>query len=184
MDEIIGAIKLFAGNYAPYGYLYCKGQLLSINAYSVLFTILKTTYGGDGITTFALPDLRSRVPVGGSMGASPSVGTTVNSGEMAGETRQTLKIHEKPAHSHGIAVSNANASQAAATPTTTIATPGAVGGGVFNQTLGFNTALPNTTLNEGTVISSGSSSPHNNMQPYLGLSYIIYTGTAPDQLNP
>jgi microcystin-dependent protein len=173
MEEIMGTIKLFAGNFAPDGFLYCNGQLLQISQYTALYSLLGTTYGGNGTTTFALPDLRSRVPVGGGMGASPSTGTTVNSGEMAGETNHTLTNAEMPAHNHGIAVSNANASQAAATSGASIATPGASVGRDFNQTFGFNATAPNTILNSGTAQSSGSSMPHNNMQPYLGLSYII-----------
>jgi microcystin-dependent protein len=182
MDELMGAIKLFAGNFAPDNYFFCDGRLLTTTQYPALFSILGTTYGGNGTTTFALPDLRSRVAVGGGMGVSPTTGIEVTAGEMAGESNVLLRITEMPTHIHGIAVSNANASQASATQGSTIATPVAVVGRSFNQTLGFNTTTPNTLLNNGTAQPSGGGMPHNNMQPYLGLSYIIcWNGVYPSR---
>lgn len=88
MDDFIGAIKLFAGNYEPDGWFYCWGQLLPIQQYAALYSILGTTYGGDGRTNFALPDLRGRVPVG--VGQSPTLGTNHRAGEKWGSETITL----------------------------------------------------------------------------------------------
>lgn len=174
MDELMGTIKLFAGNFAPQGYLYCAGQLLSINQYQALYSILGTMYGGNGTTNFALPDLRSRVPVGGGMGQSPTVGSTVYLGEVAGEQKHTLIATEIPSHSHNLNVSSANATQSAATAGAAIATPGTYNSGrTFTPTLGFSTDAPNTTLNPTSIAIAGGNQSHNNMQPYVGLSYII-----------
>jgi microcystin-dependent protein len=189
MDEFIGIIKLFAGNYAPQGWAFCNGQLLSISQYQVVYAILGTIYGGDGHTTFALPDLRSRVAVGGGQGAGPGL-PSINLGAFGGEAVHTLITTEMPVHTHiaaaagnvTLSVSSANASQPNATSGATIATPGSLQGRNFVSTLGFNTATPDTTLNSASVNTSsltvnnavaGGNLPHNNMQPYLGLSYII-----------
>lgn len=88
MDEFIGSIKLFAGNYQPDGWFFCSGQLLPIQQYAALYSILGTTYGGDGHTNFALPDLRGRVPVGA--GQSPTLGTNHKTGEKWGAETVTL----------------------------------------------------------------------------------------------
>lgn len=182
MDEMMGIIKLFAGNFAPQNYFYCNGQLLPISQYSALFSLLGTTYGGDGVNTFALPDLRSRVPVGGGMGASPSTNTTVNCGDLGGETYHTLVTAEMPAHNHEIVVSNTAATQATATAGVSIATPGSGSGREFAPTFGFNTDVPNTQLNIASGMSAGGNVPHNNMQPYLGMSYIIcWAGVYPSR---
>jgi microcystin-dependent protein len=187
MDEFIGIIKLFAGNYAPQGWLFCNGQLLSISQYQALYSILGTIYGGDGQSTFGLPDLRSRVAVG--QGAGPGL-PTIALGGKGGEAVHTLLIPEIPSHTHAatatgnatLSVSSGNASQPAATAGASIATPGSLAGRSFASTLGFNTTAPDTALNSASVnVSSltvnnavtGGSLPHNNMQPYLGLSYII-----------
>lgn len=170
MDEYIGIIKIFAGNFAPRGWAICNGQLLSISQNAALFSILGTTYGGDGRTTFALPDLRGRVPAG--VGAGPGLPEVVL-GELAGEPAHTLIQTEIPAHTHSAIVSSADSSQAAATPGASIATPGTLSGRTFTATLGFNTTTPNTALNPGSIAPAGGSQPHNNMQPYLGINYII-----------
>lgn len=172
MEEYIGIIKLFAGNFAPRGWAYCNGQLMSIAQNTALFSILGTTYGGDGRTTFALPDLRSRVPVGGGMGAGPGL-PDVQLGQAGGEANHTLLVTEMPAHTHGEAVSSANASQTAATAGASIATPGTLSGRTFTATNGFNTSAPDTVLNAASITPTGGNQPHNNMQPYLGLGYII-----------
>ncbi len=169
----MGTIKLFAGNFAPQGYLYCNGALLPIQQYTALYSILGTVYGGDGINTFGLPDLRSRVPVGGGMGASPTTQTTVILGEIAGETVHTLQNNEMPQHSHGFGVSNLPASVSAPAAGATLAAPGAMSGRDFTATLGYNQEIPNTQLYQFSVMNSGGNGPHNNMQPYVGLSYII-----------
>jgi len=187
MDEFIGIIKLFAGNFAPQGWAFCNGQLLQIQQYTAVFSILGTTYGGNGQTTFALPDLRSRVPLGQGQGNGLPAFTL---GEIGGEVTHTLNTNEIPAHTHGAAVggsvsllaNSTDATQSAATAGASIATPGTLAGRTFSATYGFNTATPNTVLNAGSLNTStltvtnantGGSQPHNNLQPYLGLSYII-----------
>ena len=172
MDEYIGIIKMFAGNFAPQNWAFCAGQLMSISQNTALFSILGTTYGGDGRTTFGLPDLRSRVPVGGGMGAGPGL-PQINLGELGGEATHTLISTEMPAHTHTQTVSSANATQAAATSGASIATPGTMSGRSFTTTFGFNTSAPNTNLSPASIGMAGGSQPHNNMQPYLGVNYII-----------
>lgn len=191
MDEFIGIIKLFAGNFAPQGWAFCNGQLLSISQNQALFSILGTTYGGDGRTTFGLPDLRSRVALGGGQGAGPGL-PSIALGQQAGEATHTLTTNEMPGHTHVAAVSGSaslsvnagSASQSNATAGASIATPGTLSGRTFTPTLGFNTATPDTALNPASINTSslavtnalaGGTQPHNNMQPYLGLSYIICT---------
>lgn len=170
MDELIGTIKLFAGTFAPRGFMYCAGQLLPISQNAALFSIIGTTYGGDGRTTFALPDLRDRVPVGAGMG-NGNVGLNARLGQQGGQVTHTLTAAEMPNHSHGVVASNANASISAPVNGASIAKPGSVDGRTFNETLGFNTDAPNTELHP--TGASGGSQAHNNMQPYVGLSYII-----------
>ena len=189
MDEFIGIIKLFAGNFAPQGWAFCQGQLLPINQYNAVFALLGTTYGGNGTTNFALPDLRCCVAVGGGMGAGPGL-QDIGLGQRGGEMNHLLTQPEMPSHTHiattggsaGLKVSSANSSQGAATAGASIATPGTLNGRTFTSTLGFNTTTPDMTLNTASINTSsitvtnglaGSSQPHNNMQPYLGLSYII-----------
>jgi microcystin-dependent protein len=191
MDEFIGIIKMFGGNFAPVGWALCNGQLLQINQNAALFSILGTSFGGDGIHTFGLPDLRSRVPIGGGMGAGPGL-PTITLGQLGGEANHLLAVTEMPAHTHtgtvagsaSLNVSNANASQTAATAGASIATPGATVSRVFTATDGFNMTAPNTTLNAASISMSGmtvnnaqtgGSLPHNNMQPYQGVTYIICT---------
>lgn len=189
MDEFMGIIKLFAGNFAPQGWAFCNGQLLSISQNTALFAILGTTYGGDGRSTFALPDLRNRVGVGGGQGASPGL-QAINLGQAAGEAAHTLITAEIPNHTHAatftgnatLGVSSGNATLTNPTAGATISTPGTLSGRTFTATYGFNTSTPDTALNNASINTStlnvanagtGGSQPHNNMQPYLGLSYII-----------
>ncbi len=170
--EYVGVIKLFAGVTAPPGWAFCHGQELSISQYPALFAQLGTAYGGDGVTSFALPDLRGRVPVGA--GSGPGLPQVLH-GEKGGEAAHTLLQAELPTHSHALAVSNANASVSAPEQGNAIATPGFMSGREFIPTLGYNSAPPNTILNQQSVGSTGDSEPHNNMQPFLGLNFIICT---------
>ena len=112
-DPYIGEIILFAGNFAPRGWAFCQGQILSIAQNTALFSILGTTYGGNGQTTFALPDLRGRVPVG--TGQGPGL-PSVNLGEQAGEPAHTLIATEMPAHNHPAQADQLPAAAATAPP--------------------------------------------------------------------
>jgi len=185
----MGVIKAFAGNFAPVNYMLCQGQTLNIAQYNALFAILGTTYGGNGTSTFCLPNLCGRTLVGTGTGA----GITVTEGQLAGEANHTLIANEMPAHTHigalsggagTVKVSSANSSQSAVTAGASIGTPGTGSVRSFTPTLGFNTSTPDTALNAasigsltGTVTNqpTGGSMPHNNMQPYLGINYIICT---------
>ncbi len=176
MDEYMGMIKIFAGNFAPTGWLMCNGQLLSIAQNSALFSILGTTYGGDGITTFALPNFQSRVPIG--MGQGPGLSYR-SQGEVSGTETNTLNITNIPPHNHpaSLLVNNTDSSQGAATPGASLATPGTLSGRTFTASLGYNTATPNTVLNQASVVTVpvGQGLPVNNMQPYIAMNYIICT---------
>ena len=174
MDEFIGIIKIFAGNFAPQGWAFCNGQLLPISQYTAVFSILGTTYGGNGVSNFALPDLRGRIPLG--FGSGPGL-SNYDEGQTGGSETNALITSNLPPHTHiaQFSVSSGDATQSAATPGAAIATPGSMSGRSFAGTLGFNTATPDTLLNTSTVVNSvtGSAIPVNNLQPYLGVNYII-----------
>jgi microcystin-dependent protein len=183
MEGTIGTIILFAGNFAPRSWALCQGQLLSISQNTALFSILGTTYGGDGRTTFGLPDLRSRVPL--QQGAGPGL-SNHSLGAKAGTETNTLQVANLPAHNHvaSLNVSSANASQNVATAGSTIGTPGSLSGRTFTATEGFNTAAPNVKMNAGSVSTenTGSGTPVNNIQPSLALNYVICLfGTFPSR---
>ncbi|MES2132344.1 MAG: tail fiber protein, partial [Bacteroidota bacterium] len=120
MDEYMGMIKIFAGNFAPKGWLMCNGQILSIAQNSALFSLLGTTYGGDGVSTFALPNFQSRTPIG--MGQGPGLSYR-SQGEVSGTENNTLLLPNIPPHNHpaALSVSNADAGQGAATVGASIA---------------------------------------------------------------
>ncbi|PKH52788.1 phage tail protein [Tenacibaculum sp. Bg11-29] len=178
MDPFLGQIVLFGGNFAPRGWALCEGQLLPISQYSALFSILGTIYGGDGRTTFALPDLRGRAAI--SSGRGPGLSDR-RLGSRSGQETHTLTIPEMPSHNHSaqgtVKVSSADSTKTAATADSSIATPGAQVGRGFTATMGFNDATPDISLNAPsnsvTVNNNGGNLAHNNMQPYLTTNYII-----------
>lgn len=174
MEEFIGIVKLFAGTFAPRGWAFCQGQLLPISANSALFSILGTTYGGDGRTTFALPDLRGRVAVG--MGQGPGL-SDYREGQMGGAETTNLTENNMPSHTHTakLQVSSANATESQATSGASIGAPGYPDGRKFTNTSGFNTSSPDVGLNSESVVvgSSGGNQPVENIQPYLAMNYII-----------
>lgn len=175
MDEFIGIIKIFGGNFAPKGWAMCNGQLLQISQNSALFAILGTTYGGDGVTTFAVPNLQSRIPVG--MGAGPGLSRYVQ-GQVGGTEATTLLTQNMPAHTHAgqMAVSNLNASTPTPTATCVPAVPGTGSGRGFVATNGYIEADPNVVLTKGMSIGvTGGSMPFNNLPPYMAVNYIICT---------
>ena len=163
----MGQISLFGGNFAPRNWAFCSGQLLPISSYTALFSILGTTYGGDGRTTFGLPDLRGRVAM--SSGSGPGL-SSHTLGQKGGTETNVLNTNNLPAIP--LKVSSANASQSAATAGASIATPGAVSGRSFTPSQGFNTSTPDVTLN-GASVQGGNSAALNNMQPYQVVNYII-----------
>lgn len=184
METYMGTVMGWAPNFAPRGWAFCQGQILSIAQNSALFSLLGTTYGGNGQTTFALPDLRSRVPLG--TGQGPGLSSYVL-GQVSGTENVTLTIPEMPAHNHPaqtgnapVHVSAANADTSTPANGSSIAIPGTLDGRNFTATLGFNSAAPDVTLNPATsgpasvtVGIAGGNLPHNNIQPYLALNFII-----------
>lgn len=169
MDEYIGMVKLFAGNFAPKGWAYCYGQLMPISQYSAVFSLLGTTYGGDGVTTFALPDLRNRVPVGAGQSYPP--------GQVGGSDSVTLGVANMPPHAHtpSLMASSSNAAASVPTATSVLAAPGAPSGREFNATYGYNDSTPDITLAPTSVKEQvvGGGQPFKTMPPFLGMSYII-----------
>lgn len=169
-DELMGVIKTFAGNFPPVGYMFCNGALLSISQYSALFSILGTTYGGDGVRTFALPNLNGRVPI--SAGQS-TTGQYYELGEASGTPTNTLLASNLPSFASQLKVSSANATTAVPTSTTSIAVSGTQAGRDFLTVPSFINAAPDTMLYPQSVFFIGQNLPVNNMSPYLGVNYII-----------
>lgn len=171
MENFIGQIILFAGNFDIRGYASCNGQLLNIATNTALFSILGTTYGGNGQTTFALPDLRGRAPIGQGQGPGLSNRTL---GESSGTETTTLTTNNMPAHTHTlnlsaqVNVSDLNASSDEPTNSflTTTGNNFYASAGKAGQNLGGVSA-------SGTAQPAGGGQPFNNMQPYLVLNYQI-----------
>jgi microcystin-dependent protein len=159
-EPILGEIRLFAGNFAPRGWALCNGQLLSIAQNTALFSLLGTNYGGDGKVTFALPDLQGRVPIGqgGGVGLTPR-----DVGEAGGESTVSLIATEMPMHNH---LANCSSQQTANQP------EGAYWG-VTGRGANAYAATPASNLSPFAAQSAGGSEAHNNMQPYLGMTFII-----------
>lgn len=165
MEPFIGEIRLFAGNFAPRGWAFCHGQLIAIAQNTALFSLLGTTYGGDGRTTFGLPDLRGRVPMheGQGPGLTPHV-----LGEQSGSETVTLLSTQLPVHSHAVAATTANAtSQVARTNLPAFTYIDAV------TTLYANEDGGTVAMAPGAIASSGSGLPHENRMPTLALNFII-----------
>lgn len=155
MEPYLGEIRMVAFSFAPRGWAFCNGQVLPINQNQALFSILGTTYGGDGRTTFALPDLRSRAPI--HVGNAPLGGSN-------GEERHTLSSAEMPAHTHQ-AIANADANSA------TLTSPAGnvwANGGQAAYASGGNGSMASTAIGP-----SGDGQAHDNMSPYLVVNFII-----------
>lgn len=152
---------MFAGNFAPAGWFFCEGQLIPISENETLFNIIGTTYGGDGQSTFALPDLRGRLPV--HQGSGPGLSTRVI-GETGGTEEVTLTTAQIPAHTHPLLSNNAVANSP---------NPGNNLLGLSTQVSMFFDDIPSRSLNAASVSSVGGSQPHFNLQPYLCVSFII-----------
>lgn len=170
---MIGVIKSFAGNFAPRGFMFCNGALLSIAQNTALFSILGTTYGGDGITTFALPNLNGRAPIGtGTSGT----GQTYELGEQAGTPQTTILSMNLPSFASQLKVSNSNATTATPSASSSLAITGTQAGRDFTAVPSYiDNADPTTItpINPQSVVFIGQNLPINNMPPYLGMNYII-----------
>lgn len=164
MNAYIGSIVLFGAGFAPKGWAYCDGSLLAIQRNTALFSILGVTYGGNGTTTFALPDLRGRVAEGA--GAGPGL-SPVDLGEAGGAPTVTLTQSNLPAHNHTV---NANQTSDTTSPS------GAVYANDGRSAYNIYASTPDTTvMNPAMLGPAGSNQPFGIMQPYTGLSYIICT---------
>ena len=182
-EAYIGEVRLFAGNFEPRNWAFCRGQLIAIRQNTALFSILGTTYGGDGRTTFGLPDFRDHVGIG--VGQGPGLSARVL-GETGGEENVTLSTQDMPSHIHGVVmtdqpklkVSSSPATQTTPITGSSIAQPGFLVNGSFAPTMGVNLEEPVVELNANIDMKfrtqvSGGSIPHNNMQPYIGMNYVI-----------
>jgi microcystin-dependent protein len=164
----IGEIRIVPFGVLPSGWLSCDGQSLAIATYSDLFSVIGTLYGGDGVTSFSVPDLRGRVPIGPGQG--PGL-TSRNLGASGGIEAETLALAEMPSHAHGFRASSANG------------ITDRPGGSVFARdpaAMPEFGAVADVSLGSGAVASAGGGQPHNNMQPFLTVSYLIaYQGLLP-----
>jgi microcystin-dependent protein len=157
----IGEIRMFAGNYEPLGWMFCKGQLLPISENDTLFVLLGTTYGGDGQETFALPNLQSRFPI--HMGAGPGLTSRLIS-ETGGSEEVTLTVQQLPSHTHQALANSAGSSDS---PNGNV---WATAGGAI---LPYGAGPGNATMNAASLGLAGGNQPHDNMIPYLGINFII-----------
>ena len=152
-EPFLGEIRLMSFNFQPKGWAFCNGQLLPINQNQALFSLLGTTYGGNGVTTFALPNLQVRMPIGFS--------STHPQGEAGGETAHTLTAAEMPAHTHPVNATNL---------------PGRTGtpaGNFFAAHRGGYAEAGSAALSPSTIGSVGGSQPHENRPPFLALNFCI-----------
>jgi microcystin-dependent protein len=154
----VGEIRMFAGNFAPAGWMFCEGQLLPISENETLFQLLGTTYGGDGQSTFALPDLRGRLPL--------HQGNGFILAETGGAEEITLTVSQIPSHSHPMLSSQTAATTADPNNALLAIAP-------LPTTLAFGVDAPLTALSPTSIGAVGGSQPHTNFQPYLCVDFII-----------
>lgn len=185
MTPFLGMISIFGGNFAPRGWMYCNGQLLSISTNTALFSLLGTSFGGNGVSTFALPDLRGRVPVG--------TGTGFVLGQVSGLNAVTILSSNLPPHTHSATVtagtgsSSATLNAVSAASNTVTPTGNYLAASKAITTAQYNSSGTVVALNSGSITNVtgalpnvalstvGSSTPVSVMQPYLGVQYIIAT---------
>lgn len=165
MDPYVGEVRMFAGNYAPAGWMKCDGQMLSITQFAILYSLIGTTYGGDGQTTFALPDLRGRIPM--------HLSATHVLGESSGVESVTLTPSQLPSHSHTPQVDS---------DLGTTSSPSGINW-ASSELPNYSTETQNLVpMNAGAVASQGGGQPHDNVMPSLGVTFIISTyGIYPSQ---
>lgn len=161
-EPFVGEIRMFAGNFAPRGWAFCDGQLLAVSQNDALFSLLGTIYGGDGRTTFGLPDLRGRVPIhaGSGPGLSPR-----RLGAKAGSEKETLTVNQMPSHSHSWRASSSAAVERLPSD------------GVYAQHSASDfyrtNSSPNANMNTAVMSNVGGSRSHTNLQPFLCINFII-----------
>lgn len=152
----VGEIRMFAGNFAPAGWMFCEGQLLPISENETLFQLIGTTYGGDGQSTFSLPDLRGRLPI--------HQGNGFILAETGGVEEVTLTVGQIPAHSHPYIVSTASGTDTSPSNQVLAASP--------NVSI-YRPASPNLPMLASSISTTGGSQPHQNLMPYLCVHFII-----------
>jgi microcystin-dependent protein len=161
-EPYIGEIRMFAGNFPPAGWMFCEGQPLPISENDALFTLIGTTYGGDGQETFNLPNLASRVPI--HMGSGPD-GTNYQIGESAGTEQETLTVQQIPNHTHQLTGSQANGTEAAPA------------GGILATSTSLQpyaqVSPSDASFSANAITPVGGSQPHENTQPFLCINFII-----------
>lgn len=166
-EPFIGEIRCFGFNFAPRSWAFCNGQLLQIAQNTALFSILGTFYGGDGRTTFALPNLQGRIPM--HWGNSPG-GLDTRVGEVLGQTTVTLTANEIPAHDHAIIAAEASTVEERSVSPTNTSFVGNAKGGLIYQ---VPPVTANAPFSPRAISETGGSQAHNNMQPYLVLNFCI-----------
>ena len=169
MDPYIGEIRAFGFNFAARDWAFCNGQSMSIAQNSALFAILGTTYGGDGQTTFQLPNLQGQVPM--HWGNSQSAGLNTSIGELLGGTTITLTTQQIPQHNHTITAAEPGAAgERVAVPNSTTFV-----GNMSNRNTGWSNPPPNLSAQfaQSAISYTGNSFPHDNMQPYLAINFLI-----------
>ena len=158
-DPFLGEIRLVGFNFAPRGWAKCDGQLLSIADNDALFALIGTTYGGDGQSTFALPDFRSRMPIHQGTGSS---GTNYTMGESSGTETVTLIVNQIPTHTHPAQAQSGGGNQ-----------PGPEGNVWSSSSLNqYNSSAADSNMNPLTITPSGGSQPHDNMMPFLTITFV------------
>jgi microcystin-dependent protein len=161
-EPYVGEIRMFGGNFPPQGWAFCQGQSMAISENDVLFTLIGTTYGGDGQQTFNLPDLQGRLPM--HMGQGPGISQNYLIGEKAGVESVTLTTQQIPIHSHAVVASTNPATSTLASNNVTAST---------NQLKIYTEGAASKQFAPSAITSVGGSQPHDNLQPYLCISFII-----------
>lgn len=162
-NPFLGEIRMFAGNFAPVGWAFCNGQILSIQQNTALFSLLGTIYGGDGVTTFALPNLQSRVPL--HFGQGPGLSNYVL-GEQTGLESYSLNINQMPQHSHPVKAVSSGGNQAS--PANNLPAVESTG-----TSLDYSDAAATATMSTAMIATAGGNEPLSVVQPVLALSFII-----------
>jgi len=164
MQPYLGEIRMFAGNFAPQGWAFCNGQLMAIADNTALYSLLGTTYGGDGQTTFALPDLQGRIPV--------HLGNSYNLGQNGGAETVTLTVNQMPSHTHSVNAQSENGM--VGNPTNAVWASSSI--------KPYGTGTPNELMSASAISAVGGSQPHENMMPFACISFIIsLEGVYPSQ---
>lgn len=166
-DPYLGEIRMFGFTFAPQGWAFCNGQLLSITQNTALFSLLGTTYGGNGTTTFQLPDFRGRVPIhfGNGVGLSPYV-----EGQIGGVETVTLTLPQSASHTHLVYADGDVASNNSPSPSGNALATFATGGDIYATAAGIKKAV---TMNPEMIGAAGGGQPHPNIQPYLVVNFCI-----------